>query len=244
MTESVYIPSLPFLKLLSDVSWQIIQRAQRDPEFQDSIGSLFDILHKWASKSMDVVHEAHGQAQENSLESFIDDPTGRIPAALRQFNVLVERLANGKPTADLFRAVDAVVDDARKDPELRRFISDSSRFVQKSLQHEDFAKSDAFDRESDELNRRYERLVRAETPQGQRLKAHTTTLADELDAYLVALRDDPDSQRLRAAFETLGKDIATATVENAGAASWIWQDTINVYLPRVFEYLKDIPIPR
>lgn len=188
--------------------------------------------------------QAEAHVEVSSTDVLVADPTGRVTIALSHLTTLVERLANGKSTSDLLSAFQAVSEDARSDPELRRCISDVSYFVRKSLEDKHFTESDDFYRERDDLTRRYQTLVNPETPQGGHLKTNVSKLTDEIEAFLVAFSQDPSSKRLKVAFEALEKHIADASAGNKGIASWIWKDTINVYLPRLFEYAKDIPIPR
>ena len=78
---------------------QAVKRAQNDPQYHEALSTIFDLTRQWYSKTVDT-------AKSDSLETFVDDPTGRIPSSIRQIRAFIERLAGGK-TISQMQAEDA-----------------------------------------------------------------------------------------------------------------------------------------
>uniref|UniRef100_D8Q4R6 Uncharacterized protein n=1 Tax=Schizophyllum commune (strain H4-8 / FGSC 9210) TaxID=578458 RepID=D8Q4R6_SCHCM len=191
-----------------------VKRAQNDPQYHEALSTIFDLTRRWYSKTVDT-------AKSDLLETFVDDPTGRIPSSIRQIRTFLERLAGGKSLNDLLAAVRRCANDIHNDPELHKFVDDYLSYVQHSLDDVEFRRKWVND-----LNG---------------VKAELNEIGDRI-------RADQDVRKLVEAHARLGRDLAEAqtdvTTSSLTQASWIWQDILNVYLPRVFGLLKDIPIPR
>ncbi|KAL1747091.1 hypothetical protein HDZ31DRAFT_80677 [Schizophyllum fasciatum] len=210
-----------------------VKRAQNDPQYHEALSTVFDLTRRWYSKTVDT-------AKSDSLETFVDDPTGRIPTSIRQIRTFVERLAGGKSLDDLLSAVRRCANDIHNDPELHKFVDDYLSYVQHSLDDVEFVRSEQSTREGEHLRQRWESLMSEDSEQ-RRKWAQLNEIGDRI-------RADQDVRRLVEAHARLGRDLAEAQTDASTSsltqASWIWQDILNVYLPRVFGLLKDIPIPR
>jgi hypothetical protein len=227
---------------------QVLRRTQNDPEYNGALSTIFDVLGKWMTKPLDLADSAPDKANEISKDNIIDDPNGQLTEALRQLNTVLERLAGGKSTQNLRDAFRTVRDDIRGNSEVRKLVSDANAFVHRGLEDSQFAQSDEFDTQKEDLMNRWRALLNAETPESQKLKADTQALQTELDAFQQATQNDAALNRLRVSMEKFGKDLAKAAADGAVLSQtsipWIWKDMLNVYLPLALDYVKGIPIPR
>jgi hypothetical protein len=107
------------------------------------VSNIFSLLRKWYKKAID-------SADNTSLDAFVNDPTGRLPKAVRQMRTFVERLAGGKSFDDILKAYYACVEDIREDKEIRAFIDEYLDFVQKNLDDQKYLYSDESRKRSEE----------------------------------------------------------------------------------------------
>jgi hypothetical protein len=158
----------------------------------------------------------------------------------------VERLADGKSTKELTNALRTTAVDVREDPELRSFFDDLTEFVQRTVHEPKYARSEEHNERRTQLRERWTQLQSGD----DRRKWHDDVdrLKVEARDYLRRVEEDSDVRRLRDAYLALSKDSAeaAATLNQVamGDANWLWQDVIDVLLPRVLESLKQLPVPR
>jgi len=224
----------------------VLRRAQGDPEYNSALSTIFDVLGKWVTKPLDLADSAPDKISKE--DNIVEDPSGRLPEAFRQLNTVLERLAGGKSTQNLHDTVRIVRDDIRDNSELRQLVSDANTFVHRGLEDSQFAESEQFDSQKDDLMNRWRTILNAETPESKKLKTDMEALQRELEAFQEAIQNDAALNRLKVAMEKFGKDLAKAAADGAVMSQtsipWIWKDILNVYLPLALEYVKGIPIPR
>lgn len=217
----------------------VLSRAERDPEYRDAVTSVFDILSKWFNRSLDNV-------DRTSIDEIVHDPSGHIPAAIKCINTLLERLAGGKSTTRLKDSFRVVLIDIRDDPELRRYFDDVHNFSRRTLQEPNYARSQEHEQRRQELRERWKQLQSGEN----RRKWHDDSehLRDEMNDFFGRIQNDSDVRRVQEAAVVFGNDLAEAVKDLStaatGNANWLWQDAMDVLLPKVVDTLKEIPIPR
>lgn len=220
---------------------QMVKRVQDDPEYQQAISEIFGLLRKWYNKLLE-------SADTVTLDAFVNDPSGRTPKALRQVRALIERLAGGKSLDDILNAYYACVEDIKNDDELRNFTNEYLDFVQHNLDDQDYLHSEESKQRSEELFNKWKQISGAEAESRPKWRSDIDELFAQVQRFQTSIRNDKDVKRLEDAHIQLGKDIAQGTADvmsaGLGSASWLWTDLFNVYLPRMFEQLKSLPIPR
>ncbi|KZT23291.1 hypothetical protein NEOLEDRAFT_1069764 [Neolentinus lepideus HHB14362 ss-1] len=231
--------------------YQIVERAQNDPEYRESVTTVFDICQKWVNKTLDAASDVN---RDTSLEGFISDPTPEQHTiqALRAMRTLVERLAGGKSLDDFFANLRTCLVDVREDGGLKKWFNDLFAHVRKSLGEPGYVHSDECSERFSELRQRWKDLLSQDSDEGRKWKADVKKFNEEWTAFNKRIDRDQGIQQVRSAWAKFGSDLEE-TMREAGSAglqvaaaqaSWFWQDVFNVYLPRVFGALKDIPIPR
>ncbi|TFK49777.1 hypothetical protein OE88DRAFT_1662432 [Heliocybe sulcata] len=236
---------------LTNSYYQIVERAQNDPQYRESVTTVFDVCQKWLNKTLDAASDVN---KDTSLESFINDPTPEQHTiqSLRAMRTLAERLAGGKSLDDLFANLRTCLVDIRQDDDLKKWFNDFSAHVRKSLDEPGYIHSDECTDRYSELRQRWRDLMSQDSDEGRKWKADVKQFNEEWTAFNKRIDQDQDIQRIRGAWAKFGNDLEEAMLEAgstglqiaAAQANWFWQDIFNVYMPRVFGALKDIPIPR
>ncbi|KDQ52650.1 hypothetical protein JAAARDRAFT_183909 [Jaapia argillacea MUCL 33604] len=231
--------------------FKICERAQNDPQYRQSISTLFDICEKWLTRGLDTASDVN---KSTSLDSFINDPTPEkhIITAIRCVRTIAERLAGDKSLDDLFAHVRTCAVHVRQDEELKEWFRDFFAHIRKSLDEPGYIRSDESQEDFSRLRQRWDTIMAADSDEGRKWKADVDALKKEIKEFQDRIDKDQDVRRIRRAYAKFGKDLEEASLDAgaagfqlaAGQASWFWQDVFNVYLPRVIGLMKDIPIPR
>lgn len=239
----VISPRSPFVS-------QVCERAQKDPEYQDAISTVLDLVQKWLDKTLDTAADVN---QGTSLDTFIDDPTPEqhVPKALRGARVLAERLSGGKSLDDLFACVRSCAADIRSDPDTKAWFDDFFAHARKSLREPGYVRSDEATQAGERLRTRWQELLDADSDVGRKWKTDVEALQREAREFQARAADEPALTRLREAQAKFADDL-TSVLSTAGSlglqtlseSAWIWKDMFNVYLTRVLGMMKGLPIPR
>ncbi|KAJ7074701.1 hypothetical protein C8F01DRAFT_1101541 [Mycena amicta] len=235
---------------LQNAYYKACERAQKEPEYHDSLSTLFDTIHKWVNKAFD-------SASDNSfsLDTFIEDdsPDQNVHKALAAFKTLLDRLAKPKSS------VDAVLDKTRRfvsavrgdSVEVKAWVDKFFEHAQRSLDDPDYPRSDQARAARRDLRQRGKALIDTETDAGRTW----AELKETVRTFFAALASDEGVERVRSAHVKLGEDAERGLVEASQEAetgvqavleraAWFWRDLFAVYAPRFLSMLKDVPIPR
>ncbi|KAF8882287.1 hypothetical protein BD779DRAFT_1626850 [Infundibulicybe gibba] len=235
---------------LSHTFDKICDRAQSDPEYRSALTDLFSLLRRRLNQATSPPPKS-----QFTLSSFLHDPTSEkhIQAAFDHLHDLLIRFTSQD-------ALGALLDSARDcayailtNDDLKAFFDQFLTYLEKILGDKDYTRtSDAAKATRKELRAKW-RTIKEEAgaeigAQFDRLKEAMAQVADDVDS-------DPDLLRLRTALNQFSLDIENAG-EEAGVkakggmqalmdrAMWFWQDLFSVYLPRLAQTIKDVPIPR
>jgi hypothetical protein len=226
---------------------QISDRAQSDPEYRQSLDTLFDIIQKRLNSAIDAASDP-----KTTLSNFIADPTPEqhIPKALGLLRTLLERLANTS-LEPLIQKIRICAHSILKDQELKAWFDDFFSTVRKNLSEPGYARSEEAQGKRKELRGRWGTLLE----KSDKWRSAVDNVMKEAKKVEAGIRNDEDLNRVREAHAKLGSDIERGLVE-AGQeaqtgmqaaveqATWFWQDLFKVYLPRIMSKMRDIPIPR
>lgn len=236
---------------VQDAFYKICDRAQSDESYHKSISTIFDLADKWIHRCLDAAGDVN---QATDLDAFIDDPTSEkhLITAIRGFREFMERLANGKSLDGFFGALRVCGVDIQQDPDIRDWFDKLLAHLHKSLDEPGFVRSEEGEKQREELHKEWEELVSEDSNKERKWSADFAALKREATEFQRAIDHDEDLRELRRARARLAEDIEN-TLLAAGAAGaqsfmerapWFWQDAFNVYLPRMIQSIKDIPIPR
>ena len=127
--------------------YQITDRAQSDPQYRQSLDTLFDIIQKRLNKTVDAASDPNV-----TLSSFIADPTPEqhIPKALTLLRTLVERLTNA-PLEPLIQKLRTCATSILKDSELKGWFDDFFNCARQNLAEPGYARSEEAESKQQEL---------------------------------------------------------------------------------------------
>ncbi|KAI9437980.1 hypothetical protein H4582DRAFT_1951823 [Lactarius indigo] len=196
----------------------ITKKAREDPQYRQSLDTLFNLVQKWLKATGDVAADA---AQSTSLESFINDPTP-------EKHLLAENMAGGKSLEDLYSALNKCVIDIRNDKSLQQWVDDFIAYAKRTFEQVGEDDPQELRDTRQDLRQRWKELTNPEST--------LICLRNEVREFQDHL------QAVRKAHVRLGRDLEETLID--AGASWLWTDLFNVYLPRFASLLKSIPIPR
>ncbi|KAH9475246.1 hypothetical protein JR316_0012357 [Psilocybe cubensis] len=234
---------------LRETFYKVSDRAKNDPEYRQSLDTLFDIVQKRLNSTIDAASDPN-----TTLSSFVSDPTPEqhIPKALNLLRTLVERLANTslEPLIQKFRTAAYTI---LQDPELKAWFDDFLSVSRKNLADPGYARSDEAEAKRQELRSRWKALLDKDS--SGKWKMVVDDLKKELNNVQSGMENDEDLNRLKEAHAKLGADIERGLVDASEEAktgvqaaieqaTWFWQDLFKYYIPKFLSKMKDVPIPR
>ncbi|KAH9019658.1 hypothetical protein EDB84DRAFT_1516681 [Lactarius hengduanensis] len=229
----------------------ITKKAREDPQYRQSLDTLFNLVQKWLRATGDVAADA---AQSTSLESFINDPTPEkhLVYAMRCIGKLAENMAGGKNLEDLYSALNKCVIDIRNDKNLQQWVDDFIAYAKRTFEQVGEDDPQEFRDTRQDLRRRWKELTDPESEKSRPWIADFDLLRNEFREFQDRMEKDEDLQAVRKAHVRLGRDLEETLIDASAVglqsaisgASWLWTDLFNVYLPRFASLLKSIPIPR
>ncbi|KAH9054954.1 hypothetical protein EDB87DRAFT_1567871 [Lactarius vividus] len=229
----------------------ITKKAREDPQYRQSLDTLFNLVRKWLRATGDVAADA---AQSTSLESFIDDPTSEkhLVHAMRCIGKLAENMAGGKSLEDLYSSLNKCVVDIRNDKNLQQWVEDFIAYAKRTFEQVGEEDPQELRDTLQDLRRRWKELTDPVSEKSRPWIVDFDHLRNEVRGFQDRMEKDEDLQAVRKAHVRLGRDLEETLVDASAAglqsaisgASWLWTDLFNVYLPRFASYLKSIPIPR
>ncbi|KAH7092797.1 hypothetical protein BKA62DRAFT_722425 [Auriculariales sp. MPI-PUGE-AT-0066] len=211
---------------------QTVKRRTQDVN-DATISHLDEATYRIAERAQDdpEYRRAHGDDIENQLAEIIGDQDGNIPDALKKLRTVVERFAGGKSLNDV-----------------RQTLDDYEGFIRKSMDEPGYIESDEYRQRREQLNNRWKQLKDRNTEEGRKWNTDVERLDRESREFNEAIRKDGSINRLKEAHLKLARDLAsaapTASKFALGQASWLWHDVSDVLLPRLFDLIKQIPLPR
>ncbi|KAF8999078.1 hypothetical protein BDQ17DRAFT_1361282 [Cyathus striatus] len=233
---------------LQDAYLKICDRAQSDPEYRKSFDTLFTLIQTRLNQTLNAASDP-----STTLSTFIQDPTPEqhIPKALSLLRTIFERLS-GTSLDPFINKLRSVINMILQDEELKTWFNDFFESAKCNFAEPGYARSDEARKSRRDLRVRWRTLLEKD----DRWKASVDSLKSELQTLEDGLTKDNDLQAVREAHEKLGRDVETGLVEPGvekakqglqaamEQATWFWQDLFRVYIPKILNKMKDVPIPR
>ncbi len=231
----------------ADIFSQLADRAQSDPEYRNSLDTVFGILQDRINRMVDSAADPN-----TTLATFVADPTPEqhVPKALELIRTLVERLS-GTQLTPLFHKLRTCSSSMAKDAELKTWFDEFFALLRKNFADVEYARSEESALKRKDLRVRWGAMLEKDQAWREAVEAVKTEFAKVEGG----LRSDADLNRLKAEHAKLGDDIERGLVD-AGQeaktgmqaaveqATWFWQDLFKVYVPRIMSKMGDVPIPR
>ncbi|KAK6086403.1 hypothetical protein SCUP234_02616 [Seiridium cupressi] len=208
---------------------KMVLECQQHPDYQQAISTLLDLAEEYGTHSKRLAAGGTGTAQQTRSS---------LAQAEADLKTLIERFANGTSSDDLFSSVNAIYEDADRDPELKNWFKSLDTYVRKCLKQQGYIMEDA---STQEWNRLYDHgnyLLR------DKYRGHTDRIVDEVKFLAGQFDEDPMNRNFAASMQKLFNDLGNDADGKPTFKPHLIKDLTDIILPAAFENIAYIPIPR
>ncbi|KAL9715568.1 hypothetical protein Ac2012v2_000009 [Leucoagaricus gongylophorus] len=121
---------------------KVVLECQQHQDYQTSIRWLLDYIHHYAKQGRQITDH---QLSRNALT----DP--HVHLALREVRTLLERFANNTSLDAVIDAANVMIDDSKRDPQLRRWFKDVNTYIRRILLETGYVLDESCSRHGSEL---------------------------------------------------------------------------------------------
>ncbi|KDQ55295.1 hypothetical protein JAAARDRAFT_159347 [Jaapia argillacea MUCL 33604] len=210
---------------------KVIIECQKHNDYQESIQWLLSYLEEYSAHAKTVA--GHGQDSHAQLTS---DPS--LQQAMKELRTLLERFANGQSMNIVVDAINVLIDDARRDEELRAWFTQVDAYARKVLLEPGFVLEPQCNREGNEVKDSGRRFY------DDKYKTHFDRLFSSIGDWFKAMGDDPLNQRFGNDWARLTRDLLFDSEGSLKFKPDLWNDVRKVILPTLVDQVGYIPIPR
>ncbi|KAI9497518.1 hypothetical protein BDB00DRAFT_784840 [Zychaea mexicana] len=213
----------------------VLAEVQSNPDYQDSIGTIFNLFETWGHRVGGVAQSSAGMMSQTAQEYGADH---NLSAAQDEIKAIIEDWAQGRSLDPLIHGVDILIKDVKSDPDLRQCYDQSTQYLRRLLQEPNYVNNDQSTEDGKYLINRMRELTR------DRHRDHTDFLINEAKAYMSSLEDDPMARELEMRFKQIHNDLWLDENGNTAFKPQLLTDMRLTLLPVALEFVKFLPIPR
>jgi len=212
----------------------IVNDIQSQPEYKDSIDTLFGLVQKYASLATDEIKEAAAQS------SAVVESNEAADSAAKLFREIVESFTG--PLDDVFSTLDVVIKDLEGDERIRSLVNDSAALLDRAVHDPGYATSSRAQRKAEELYDRAQELVKSNAS----WKKDADALVDEISKAGERAANDRSLIQLGRSLERFGLASRKFARRGLSLASGrdFYADITQVFLPRLVNTIRMLPLPR
>lgn len=213
---------------------KVILECQKHEDYQASMRWLLNYLEEYVQHGKTATNVASEKAK-TEIPTHEAHPIKRATFELR---TLLERFANNKTMDGIFSAMDALIDDSRRDEELRVWFRSVDTYMRKVLLQPGYVLEPDCDNQARALRESGRRFYDV------KYKGHFDNLFSEIGGWFKAMGEDPLNQRFGDDWARLTKDLL---FDSEGALKFkpqLWNDVRHVVMPTLLQQIGYIPIPR
>ncbi|KAI0138724.1 hypothetical protein F4776DRAFT_654405 [Hypoxylon sp. NC0597] len=208
---------------------KMVVECQQHPDYNEAISTLLDLAEQYGS---------HGRSIATAGTGTVKETRTHLAVAEADLKTLIERFANGTSTDDLWSSINAIYEDADKDPELKNWFKSIDGYIRKCLQQQGYIMDDASNEEWHRLYDHGNYLLR------EKYRTHTDRIVDEIKFLADQFDQDPQNKAFAASVEKLFNDLGTDESGKSTFKPHLVKDLTDVIIPAAFEKIAYIPIPR
>ncbi|KAK4152081.1 hypothetical protein C8A00DRAFT_35257 [Chaetomidium leptoderma] len=208
---------------------KMVLECQQHPDYYQAIQTLLDLAEKYGD---------HANRMARGGSGTVKDARSGMVQAETDLKTLIERCANGTSTDDLWASINTIYEDADRDPELRNWFKALNQYIRLCLQEQGYILDDESNVQWNRLYDEGNYLLR------DKYRGHTDRIVNEIKFLADQFDQDPQNKAFAASltklFTALGND------ENGKPTfkPHLVKDLTEVILPRAFEKVAYIPVPR
>ncbi|KAF4574250.1 hypothetical protein EYR40_006036 [Pleurotus pulmonarius] len=210
---------------------KVVIECQKHDDYQESMRWLLGAIEEYVGHAKKV--GVQGQESGKQLKQDTD-----LQTALSELRTLLERFANGKTMDGIFDAINVLIDDTRRDPELRDWFANVDTYIRKVLLDAGYVLEEECNQAANELK------DKGRVFYDDKYKSHFDNLFDQFGRWFGAMGEDPLNKQLGDDVARLTKDLLFDDQGSLQFKPHLWRDIRNVIVPAFVDKAGYFPIPR
>ncbi|KIM39008.1 hypothetical protein M413DRAFT_447366 [Hebeloma cylindrosporum] len=210
---------------------KVILECQRHDDYQESIRWLLSYIEEYARHGRTTAEAGVGQGS-----SISKDPDFNL--AVTELRTLLERFANNISMDIIFDAANVLIDDSRRDPDLREWFKAVDHYIRKVLLEPGYILEPDCNTQANQLRERGRGFY------DEKYKSHFDNLFNSVGDWFKAMGQDPTNKRFGEDWARLTKDLLFDSEGSLTFKPALWNDIRKVILPKLIDEVGYIPIPR
>jgi hypothetical protein len=210
---------------------KVIMECQKHDDYQESVTWLLGFIEEYAK---------HGRTLADASRDHTTEVTSDkdLKRATRELRTLLERFANGMSLNIVLDAIDAIIDDARRDEALREWFSAIDAYIRKVLLEPGYVIEPDCNNHANRLRETGRQFY------DEKYKGHFDNLFDSIGIWFKAFGDDPLNKQFGEDWACLTKDLLFDSEGSLKFKTDLWKDIRQVIIPTLIEKVGYVPIPR
>ncbi|KAK0674310.1 hypothetical protein QBC41DRAFT_352064 [Cercophora samala] len=208
---------------------KMVLECQQHPDYHAAITTLLNLAEMYGDHANRLVKGGSGTVKETR--------TG-LAQAEGDLKTLIERFANGTSTDDLWASINAIYDDADRDPELKGWFRSLNVYIRRCLQEQGYILDDESNHQWNRLYDQGNYLLRT------KYRVHTDRVVDEMKFLGDQFDQDPQNKAFANSLTKLFTELGNDENGKPTFKPHLVKDLTDVILPAMFEKIAYIPVPR
>ncbi|TFK24361.1 hypothetical protein FA15DRAFT_680768 [Coprinopsis marcescibilis] len=213
---------------------KVILECQKHDDYQASMRWLLSYLEEYVNHAQSI-QQTTGSRVRDQVPA---DKSHPVKLATLELRTLLERFANNTSMDMIFDAIDVVVDDTRRDEELRGWFKAVDAWMRRVLLEPGYIIEPDCDNQGRRLRESGRHFYEG------KYKSHFDNLFNSIGNWAKAMGEDPLNKEFGDDWARLTKDLL---FDNEGKLQFkpeLWNDIRKVILPQLIQKVGYIPIPR
>lgn len=210
---------------------KVIMECQKHDGYQESVTWLLGFMRDYAKRGRTLADAGKDHSTNVTKDK-------NLKRATRELRTLLERFANGMSLDIVLDAIDAIIDDTRRDEGLREWFSAVDAYIRKVLLEPGYVIEPECNNHANRLRETGRQFYDG------KYKGHFDNLFDSIGTWFKAFGDDPLNKEFGEDWARLTKDILFDAEGSLKFKTDLWRDVRNIILPTLIEEVGYIPIPR
>jgi len=210
---------------------KVIIECQKHKDYQESLKWLLSFLEEYAEHGSTIAD--HGKDSGNTITS---DPT--LNQAAKELRTILERFANGQSLSVIIDAVNALIDDAKRDPELKDWFKKVDTYIRKVLLDAGYVLEPDCNTQATALRESGRSFY------DDKYKTHFDNLFSSTTGWFKSMGEDPLNKRFGEDWARLTRDLLFDSEGSLKFKPNLWKDVRKVIVPTLIDKIGIFPIPR
>jgi hypothetical protein len=210
---------------------KVIMECQKHEDYQNSIRWLLGYIEEYAKHGRVTVQNGQEHVRGTTKQSSLN-------IAFAELRTLLERFANGATFNPIIDAINALIDDARRDDALREWFKAVDLYIRKVLLEPGYVLEPDCNNHGNRLKDMGREFYDV------KYRDHFDHLFNTIGDWFKAMGDDPLNRQFGQDWARLTKDLLFDSDGNLQFKRHLWDDIRKVIFPQLIQHIGYIPIPR